>query len=156
MGTIRSPLAKCAAALTLHTVVTLIESSNTEGVAMQGKWIPFLATSLVMLGCGASYPVPTQPLADTESAERSAIELGAANQPKAQLHLQLAHEQLSRAKDAIRNGENEEATALLSRARSDAELAIALTREEAAKTGAQNATDQSNTQKSTNARQGGQ
>jgi hypothetical protein len=123
---------------------------------MHGSLIPALATSCLVLGCGASYPVPTQPLADTESAERSATELGAASQPKAQLHLQLAHEQLSRAKAAIQSGDNERAAALLVRARSDAELAIALTREENAKTGAENATDQSNTQKSTNARQGGQ
>lgn len=123
---------------------------------MHGHLSPFFATSCLLLGCGASYPVPTQPLADTESAERSASELGAGNQPKAQLHLQLAHEQLSQAKAAIKSGDNERATALLLRARSDAELAIALTREESAKTGAQSATDQSNTQKATNARQGGQ
>ena len=123
---------------------------------MKFKWIPMIATSWLVLGCGATYPVPTQPLADPESAERSATELGAANQPKAQLHLQLAHEQLLRAKAAMQSGDNERATALLLRARSDAELAIALTREEAAKAGAQTATDQSNTQKITNAKQEGQ
>ncbi|HLK39715.1 MAG TPA: DUF4398 domain-containing protein [Polyangiaceae bacterium] len=123
---------------------------------MQVQLIPMVATSWLVLGCGATYPAPTQPLADTESAERSATELGAANQPKAQLHLQLAHEQLLRAKAAMKSGDNESATALLLRARSDAELAIALTREEAAKAGAQTATDQSNTQQLKNATQGGQ
>jgi hypothetical protein len=123
---------------------------------MHGKLISILATSWLVLGCGGSYPIPNQQLADTESAERSATELGAGSQPKAQLHLQLAHEQLTQAKAAIQEGNNERANALLLRARSDAELAIALTREQTAKTGVQSATDQSNTQRDTNARQGGQ
>ena len=123
---------------------------------MHRTLIPILTTSWLVLGCGGSYPIPTQQLADTESAERSAAELGAANQPKAQLHLQLAHEQWAQAKAALQKGDNERANALLLRARSDAELALALTREQAAKTGAQGATEQSNTQRDTNARQGGQ
>jgi hypothetical protein len=123
---------------------------------MHGTLIPFIATSCLVLGCGGSYPIPTQQLADTESAERSAGELGAGSQPKAQLHLQLAHEQVVQAKAAIQEGSNERANALLMRARSDAELAIALTREQAAKTEAQKATEQSNAQHVTNAKQGGQ
>jgi hypothetical protein len=113
-----------------------------------------LAVSGLALGCGASYPVPTQDLAEAQSAERSAIELGAANQPKAQLHLQLAREQIASASAAMKNGENERADSLLIRARSDAELAIALTRDQSAKTDAQKATEQSNTQRTTNANQG--
>jgi hypothetical protein len=108
----------------------------------------------LVLGCGASYPAPAQHLADAQSAERSAAELGAANQPKAQLHLQLAHEQIVAANAAIRDGDNEGADRLLARARSDAELAIALTREEGAKVEAQKASTQSNNQRSTNASQG--
>lgn len=121
---------------------------------MRGTWIPILAATCA--ACGASYPMPAQQLADAESAERSAAELGAAGQPSAQLHLQLAQEQVVKAKAAIQAGDNERANALLVRARSDAELAIALTREQAAKTGAQGAIEQSNTQRDTNARQGGQ
>ncbi|MGO9839360.1 MAG: DUF4398 domain-containing protein [Polyangiaceae bacterium] len=113
-----------------------------------------LTASWVVLGCGGSYPVPTQDLADTQSAERSAVELGAANQPKAQLHLQLAREQMALATTAMRDGDNERADALLRRAKSDAELAIALTRDQSAKTEAQKATDQSNAQQVTNANQG--
>jgi uncharacterized protein HemY len=112
------------------------------------------STSALALGCGASYAAPAQHLADAQSAERSAAELGAANQPNAQLHLQLAHEQIGAANAAIRAGDNERADRLLARARSDAELAIALTREETAKTESQTATTQSNTQRSTNASQG--
>jgi Domain of unknown function (DUF4398) len=113
-----------------------------------------LAASFVALGCGASFPVPTQPLADAESAERSATELGAANQPKAQLHLQLAHEQIAQAGVAMKDGDNERADGLLRRARSDAELAIALTRDQTAHTDAVKATVQSNAQQTVNANQG--
>ena len=113
-----------------------------------------LVASSLVLGCGASYLVPTQHLADAQSAERSAVELGAANQPKAELHLQLAREQISQAGAAMRAGDNERADSLLLRARSDAELAIALARDANAKTGAENATEQSDAQKSTNANQG--
>ena len=113
-----------------------------------------LATSA--LGCGAAYPPPAQHLADAQSAERSATELGAANQPKAMLHLNLAREQIVAANAAIRNGDNETADRMLARARSDAELAIALTREEGAKGEAQKASTDSQNQKATNANQGAQ
>lgn len=115
-----------------------------------------ITTAAFVAGCGASYAAPAQHLADAQSAERSATELGAANQPKAQLHLQLAHEQIEAAKGAIRDGNNEGADRLLARARSDAELAIALTRAEGAKAGEQSAATQSNNQRSTNANQGAQ
>ena len=121
---------------------------------MQRSMTTVLTASIVLLGCGASFPVPAQSLADAQSAERSAMELGAANQPKAQLHLQLAHEQIAQANAAIKNGDNERANGLLLRARSDAELAIALTRDQSAKTGAQQATVQSNAQQNTNVNQG--
>jgi hypothetical protein len=121
-----------------------------------GGLLGAVATSAVALGCGGSYPAPSQHLADAQSAERSAAELGAANQPKAQLHLQLAHEQIGMANAAIRDGDNEKADRMLIRARSDAELAIALTREEGAKVSEQGAIIQSNTQNSTNASPGAQ
>jgi hypothetical protein len=116
--------------------------------------IPILAASLVTMGCAASFPTPTQSLADAQSAERSASELGAASQPKAQLHLQLAHEQIAQASAAMKDGDNERAGGLLLRARSDAELAIALTRDQTARTGAQQAVVQSSVQQTTNVNQG--
>ncbi len=115
-----------------------------------------IATLALALGCGASFPVPAQRMADAQSAERSATELGAATHPKAQLHLRLAQEQMTKAKEAISKGENEQADALLVRAKSDAEVAIALAREQGAKVGAQKADVQSNTQRTTNANQGAQ
>jgi hypothetical protein len=116
--------------------------------------IPFVAACLFTVGCASSFPTPTQSLADAESAERSAAELGAASQPKAQLHLQLAQDQIAQANVAIKNGDNERANGLLLRARSDAELAIALTRDQTAKAGAQQAAVQSGAQQTTNANQG--
>jgi hypothetical protein len=112
-----------------------------------------LAVSGLALGCGGSFPVPTQDLAAAQSAERSAAELGAAGQPSAQLHLQLAREQIAMANTAMKNGDNAHADSLLVRAKADAELAIALTRDQSAKTEALKATDQSNTQRTTNANQ---
>jgi hypothetical protein len=55
--------------------------------------------------------------------------LGAQNNPKAKLHLTLAEEQLSQAKQAMEEDDDETAERLLMRAQMDAELAIALTRE---------------------------
>jgi hypothetical protein len=113
-----------------------------------------LAASGFALGCGGSFPVPTQDLAEAQSAERSAVELGAPSHPDAQLHLALAREQIAQAGVAVKDGDNARADALLRRARSDAELAIALTRDQSAKTGAIKATEQSNAQTTTNANQG--
>ncbi len=113
-----------------------------------------LAASALVLGCGGSFPAPTQDLASAQSAERSAAELGAENQPQAQLHLALAREQMTQARAAMKDGDNERADSLLLRSRSDAELAIALTRDQSAKTDAQKATVQSNAQRSTNLNQG--
>jgi Domain of unknown function (DUF4398) len=113
-----------------------------------------LAASGVILGCGASFPPPTQDLAKAQAAEQSATELGAANQPKARLHLQLAEEQIAQANAAMSNGDNGRADGLLLRARADADLAIALTRAQTATVEDQKATDQSNAQRSTNANQG--
>jgi len=66
----------------------------------------------------------------------------------------LAREQMAQARTAMSDGDNERARGLLLRSRSDAELAIALTRDQSAKTDAQKATVQSNAQRSTNVNQG--
>jgi hypothetical protein len=113
-----------------------------------------LVASWFAIGCAASFPVPAQDLAQAEAAERSAVELGAPTHPNANLHLELAREQIAQANAAMKDGDNGRATALLLRARSDAELAIALTRDQSAKTEAVKAVDQSNTQKAVNANQG--
>jgi hypothetical protein len=104
--------------------------------------------------CAASIPVPTQRMADAESAHRSALELGAATLPTAQLHVKLAEEQMSKAKLAIANGENKEAESLLIRSKADSELAVALAREQSSNVDTQRAMEKSNSTSVTNASQG--
>ena len=93
-------------------------------------------------------------MADAESAHRSALELGAANQPAAQLHVKLAEEQMTRAKSLMASGDNKEADSLLIRSKADSELALALAREQAADVEVQGAVDKSNATATTNAIQG--
>jgi len=88
--------------------------------------------AVVALGC-ASHPPPTQQMADVQSANRGATELGAQENPRAALHLKLAEEQLALARKAAADDDNERAKSLLMRAKADAELAVALTREDSAK-----------------------
>ncbi len=64
--------------------------------------------------------------------------------PEATLHLKRAKEQLAQAKGLIKKGDNEEADWLLQQASVDAELALALGREEAARAEAQRAKDEVN------------
>ena len=110
--------------------------------------VPFVSA------CGGSIPPPTQRMADAQSAERSARELGANNVPAARLSLTLADEQISRGKTAMDDGDNERADGLLRRAKADAELAIAQAREAGAQVSGQAAVEESATQKTTNTVQG--
>jgi hypothetical protein len=84
------------------------------------------------LAC-ASAPPPTQQLASAQSAVRAARDSGANQVPRAQLHQQLAEEQVTLATKLIDDGQNERATQVLQRANADAELAVWLTREANAK-----------------------
>jgi hypothetical protein len=83
---------------------------------------------LLALAC-ASGPQPTQRLASAEAAVRAAKEVGAKDVPQAQLHAQLAEEQVQQANKLIKDGENDRADQVLRRAQADAELAVALARE---------------------------
>ncbi len=82
-------------------------------------------------GCG------TTPAVDKEastSAIRAAEESGASNVPSASLYLQLAKEELEKAKGLAAKGDKEEAESMLLRAQADGELAVALSRGDADKT----------------------
>lgn len=114
----------------------------------------FVVPALLLAGCAATFPPPTQHLADAESAQRSARELGAANQPAAQLHLKLADEQMVLARKEMANGDNRSADFVLGRAKADAELALALARELNASVDVTRAVDTSNATATTNAIQG--
>jgi len=114
----------------------------------------WIAVPVALSVACASFPAPTQHMADAESAHRSALELGAANQPAAKLHVKLAEEQMAQAKTLMNDGNNREADSLLIRSKADSELALALAREEGANTEAQKATDQSKSTAVTNTVQG--
>jgi hypothetical protein len=104
--------------------------------------------------CGATFPPPTQRMANAQSAERSARELGANNEPASQASLRLSQEQIAKAQKAMNDGDNKRADGLLIRARADAELAIALARETGASADVQRAVADSAAQKATNVGQG--
>lgn len=108
----------------------------------------------LVFACGGSFPPPTQRMADAESAERTAREVGANNEPGAQLSLRLAQEQIGQAKTAMNDGDNQRADSLLIRAKADAELAVVQAREKGAKIDVQKAVDDSAAQKATNSGQG--
>jgi hypothetical protein len=107
-----------------------------------------------MSACGGSIPPPTQRLADAQSAERSARELGANDEPSAKLSLKLADEQITQAQKVMADGDNARADSLLIRAKADAELAVAQAREKGARIEGQNAVQDSAAQKELNAGQG--
>ncbi len=103
------------------------------------------------VACGASFPPPTQRMADAQSAERSATELGANNVPAARLSVKLAQDQITQAQQAMTEGDNKRADGLLIRAKADAELAIAQARETGAHVAGQAAIDDSAARKATHA-----
>ena len=84
-----------------------------------------VVTTTLAGGC-ATAPLRTEA---STSGIRAAEEVGAPSVPKAALHLQLAKEELQRAKDLAAKGEQEQAASLLQRSEVDAELAVALSRE---------------------------
>jgi hypothetical protein len=110
-----------------------------------------LAFTALTAACGSSYPVPNDRIASSEAAVRGAQEVGAQNEPKAALHLKLAQEDIAQAKKLSQDGDNKRADTLLTRAQSEAELALSLAREASAKAEAQQAIDQVTKLKSSSA-----
>jgi Zn-dependent alcohol dehydrogenase len=91
---------------------------------------------LAAIAC-AGAPQPTERLASAQAAVRTAKELGAKDVPQAQLHTQLAEEQVQQATKLMHDGDNERADHVLKRAQADAELAVALAREAESQKGAE-------------------
>ncbi len=92
---------------------------------------PAAISASFFIGCGGSPPVPADQVTETQAAIRGAQEVGAQGVPKAALHLKMAQDQLQTAQGLIAEEENDEARLALDRARVDAELAIALSKEAA-------------------------
>lgn len=102
---------------------------------MSIRIVPILGVVLAAAAC-ASFPPPTNTVASSLAAVRGAEELGAADVPQAALQLQLAQEEVAKAKRLMADGENERAHYMALRASNDAELAIVLTRENTARNAA--------------------
>jgi siroheme synthase len=115
---------------------------------MSFRIVPILGAALALAAC-ASFPPPTNTVASSLAAVRGAEELGAADVPQAALQLQLAQEEVAKAKRLMADGENERAHYMALRASNDAELAIVLTRENAARRGAVKARQGADAAKST-------
>ncbi len=114
------------------------ENKNT----MLRMILGFVAAVPLLASCAGSVPEPRQALADTESAARSAREVGADSEPRARLHVKLASEEVADARKKIAKGDNERATYVLLRARADAELGLALAHERNALIDKQKAVEQ--------------
>ena len=97
------------------------------------------AMGAAALLCCASHPPPTDNLASAIAAVRGAQEAGADQVPQAALQLKLAEEQVTQARAMMKDGDNERADYMTLRAFNDAELALALAREQQANARAQKA-----------------
>ncbi len=97
--------------------------------------------SAATVACGG-YPPPNDKLMASVAAARSAREMGAQSSPQAALHLKLADEEITKAKALMADGDNKRAAYTLIRAKADAELALALAKENTAKMEAQEAEEQ--------------
>jgi hypothetical protein len=96
----------------------------------------------LIIGVGAcATAVPLQNLEGPAVAIRSAELVGAAGVPEAALRLQLAQEQLERARTMTAQDEQPAAARMLLRSQADAELAMALARSSTARAEAQKARD---------------
>ena len=100
-----------------------------------------LVTGTLMCAAGCATTLPTAQQEASAGAIRAAEEVGAPRVPQAALHLQLAKEQSDHAKQLIASGDKGGANALLMRAQADAELAVALVREDNDRAAADQAVD---------------
>jgi hypothetical protein len=99
--------------------------------------VAFVAIAIAP-GCASAPPLSTE---KSTSGIRAAEEVGAHSVPRAALHLQLAKEELGHAEGLAAQGEKDKAESMLSRAEADAELAVALSRENTEKSEALAAMD---------------
>jgi hypothetical protein len=100
-----------------------------------------LVATIVLAGC-ASSPLPPANFTEAQSAISAADAIGAEHEPRAALHLKMARDQLTEAQSLARDGDDEEAALVLSRAKVDAEVALMVTREVTAKREADKATQE--------------
>lgn len=87
-----------------------------------------LTLAALLAACSSSHQLPAN-YAPTQAAISAADAVGARQQPRAALHLKMARDQLTEAESLARDGKEDEASLVLDRARTDAELALMVTRE---------------------------
>jgi hypothetical protein len=97
-----------------------------------------LGAGLALLACGSA-PLNQAKVAEAQSSVSAAEAVGANDQPKAALHLQLARDEMAEARRLAAAGDGDNAALLLERARADAELALQLARTEQEQTKARQA-----------------
>lgn len=88
-----------------------------------------LSLAAALAGCGGAQ-LNQAKLSEAQAAVRAAEEVGAPQNPKAELYLQFARDEMAAAKRMADDGDQENSTLLLDRAKADAELALQLARTE--------------------------
>jgi regulator of protease activity HflC (stomatin/prohibitin superfamily) len=104
--------------------------------------IRIMSLAGTLFACASTAPPPNEKMQESSGAIRAAEEVGAPKVPQAALHLQLAKEQTGRAQMLLAKGDRSAAEGMLMRAQADAELAVALSREETSRTEAEQAVEQ--------------
>jgi hypothetical protein len=108
-----------------------VSSEEEEGSSVsKAVTVVFLLVSAG--GCMSAVEVPPE-LPKAQQAASTAEELGAARDPIAASYLGLAHQQIGTAGELLLDGRPDDAAVVADRARSDAQLATALTRQAAAR-----------------------
>jgi hypothetical protein len=93
------------------------------------KRCALLALSSAAFACGGAQLNQAR-VAEVQSSVSAAEAVGANDQPKAALHLQLAKDEMAEARRLAEKGDGDNAALVLERARVDAELAMQLARTE--------------------------
>ena len=97
-----------------------------------------LALGAVLAACSSSKPLPAN-YPPTQAAISAADAVGAQNSPRAALHLKMARDQVAQAQTLAKRGDERGAELMLDRARTDAEMALMVTREATARNAANDA-----------------
>jgi hypothetical protein len=87
---------------------------------------------IVLAACSSSTQLPAN-YAPAQTAIGAADAVGAKSEPRAALHLKMARDAVVRAQALSKEGEEAQAELMLERARTDAELALMVTREATAR-----------------------
>jgi hypothetical protein len=99
---------------------------------MKKPTLMLVAVAALAGGC-ASYPAPTEHFATSTASTRAAQEIGAQANPQASLAARLAQDENNQARQLMSDGDNERADYMTMRANADAQLAIAIVREQQAR-----------------------